>query len=35
LRRKPATAGDFFTKNPGGKADLLRLIREPEDLPGM
>ena len=20
--------------NPGGKADLLRLIREPEDLPG-
>jgi hypothetical protein len=21
-------------KNPGGKADLLRLIREPEDLPG-
>ena len=29
----PATAGGLI-KNPGGKADSLRLIREPEDLPG-
>jgi hypothetical protein len=31
---KPATAGGCLPKNPGGKADFLRLIPEPEDLPG-
>jgi hypothetical protein len=31
---KPATAGGCLQKNPGGKADFLRLIPEPEDLPG-